>query len=244
MKMKTEKNQWNKKLLLREKKSIKLIILQQNWHKKEATKITSIENETEAPTIDPVAVRIVRGSMSNDTLMNGVGGGPFVPGNTIQQWKRMSLDTLKRIVFNKNKPISKRLHIVRFHLDSILEMMKLWKTGNRSVHAKGSGREKGEDGCGFKGLHEGPSDETIIYDCGWSHNSTGDKITQNFEHTGTHAHTPLHACWWNLKPQEGWQIVSVFISWLCYCSIVLHGVVKGIWISLYDFLQFLTIISK
>lgn len=107
MKMKTEKNQWNKKLLLRGKKSIKLIILQQNWHKKEVTKITSIENETEAPTIDPVAVRIVRGSMSNDALMNGMGGGPFVPGNTTQQWKRMSLDALKSIVFNKNKPIWK-----------------------------------------------------------------------------------------------------------------------------------------
>lgn len=122
--------------------------------------------------------------------------------------------------------------------------MKLWKTGNRWVHVKGSGRKKGEDGCGFKGPHEEPYDETVLCDWGWSHNSPCVIKLHRTSSTAPcppspHPHTHMH-------PGETWNLSKTtdcinvhFLVVILFCSFAwcYEGYMDlSVW--------FLTIISK
>lgn len=63
--------------------------------------------------------------------------------------------------------------------------------GNRLVVAKGSGVGKGEVGCASKGQQEGSCDESVLPGCQGSHDSTHDKMTQNYTHTHTLTHESI-----------------------------------------------------
>lgn len=60
------------------------------------------------------------------------------------------------------------------------------------MHAKGSGMEKREDGCGFKGPREGPCDETAYVTVD---GHTIPHVIKLHRTSSTHAHTPRHARW-------------------------------------------------